>query len=114
MALSEQPGSSDTLAAPPRREPRAVIGAWTSTALAAALHAAVLAAGAQAAGAAPEPDEREVIEEIRRYLAASEQRTAAAAPVALASQRRVDNQLAEGQHGRSHGGDEAGPEGTES
>jgi hypothetical protein len=87
------------------------MGTWTSTALAAALHAAVLVVGSQAASAAPEQDGGVAIEEIRRYLAASEQRAGAVDKVALESQQRENNRMVEGRHGTRNGGDEEGPPG---
>jgi hypothetical protein len=86
---------------------------WMSTAAAAALHAAVLFAGSRAAATPPAEARHEAIDELRRYLAAAEQRAAATDAMTLETQRRIDNRLAEGQHGDGIGGEDQRPRGIE-
>jgi hypothetical protein len=115
MPPAESAASADTAPVPAgdERAPGPPLTPWMSTAAAAALHASVLFMGSRAAATPPGEARHEALLELQRYLAAAEQRTEAFDRVTLEGQRRVDNRLAEGQHGEGTGGDDQRPRGTE-
>jgi len=81
------------------------MSAWASTAAAAVFHAAILFAGSHAAGAPAEETQSETMEQLRRYLAASEARETPRDTISSESQERALNRLAEGANGDGAGGE---------
>ncbi len=115
MPLAESLVSGENDLAPvgdgPR--PRVLVNVWTSTAAAAVLHAVLLFAGSQAEAAPPEEAHLEAIDQLRRYLAASETRDPPLDAASSESQARALNRLARGANGAGAGGDDVPGDGTQ-
>lgn len=92
---------------------RTLAGTWAPTAAAAVLHAAVLFAGSRAEARPPEEMESEAVEQLRRYLAASETRDARRDVGSPESQERVLNRLAEGSNGAGAAAEEPRGDGAQ-